>query len=84
MEGERRQERLNEYRRVLQPGCLGYEPEVYPVDDREAGRCMVRGRLWCGVWSGWTGLKQRDDTRWGPQSCWPWRWRGDDTEHTEK
>ena len=49
MEGERRQERLNEYRRVLQPGCLGYEPQVYPVDDREAGRCMVRGRLWCGV-----------------------------------
>ena len=66
MEGERRQEKLNEYRRVQQPGCLEYEPEVYPVDDREAGKCMFRGRLWCGVWSGWAGLKQRDDTRWGP------------------
>lgn len=80
MEGERRQERLNEYRRVLQPGCLHYEPEVYLVGDREAGKCMVSGRLWCG----WAGLKQRDDTRWGPQSRRLWRRRGEDTEHSEK
>lgn len=76
MEGERRQERLNEYRRVLQPGCLHYEPEVYLVGDREAGKCMVSGRLWCG----WAGLKQRDDTRWGPQSR---RGCGDGEEKTQ-
>ena len=34
--------------------------------------------FWCGAWSGRAGLKQRDDTRWGPQSWWLWRWRGED------